>query len=262
VYVVTNAHVIRKTSSPVIRLNRIDGGVECIETGSDEWEKHPHGDDVAVYPLRGDWRQVALNYFHLDKFVTPALIGDEDIGIGDDTMMIGRFTSHEGKQRNTPAVRFGNIAMMPREAIISKEGIAQESFLVEIRSLPGYSGSAVILFSAGVGPGSTDMSMRRKGQKRPTGQELDLLEGMARLESMKPFLAPKGPYLLGIDWCHLHNRAPVRNKEGEIEENECFVQENTGMAGVVPAWKIADVINCERFREMRQIIDEQIMRGK
>ena len=61
--------------------------------------------------------------------------------------MVGRFVSHEGKQQNSPAVRFGNIAMMQKEKIIDERGVAQESFLVEIRSLPGYSGSAVLIYS-------------------------------------------------------------------------------------------------------------------
>jgi hypothetical protein len=47
--------------------------------------------------------------------------------------MVGRFINHEGKQRNLPALRYGNIAMMPLEPIIQQEtGITQESFFVKI----------------------------------------------------------------------------------------------------------------------------------
>jgi len=61
--------------------------------------------------------------------------------------MVGRFIGHDGHQRNTPAVRFGNIAMMPDEKIKAADGTEQEGFLVELRSVPGCSGSAVYIYS-------------------------------------------------------------------------------------------------------------------
>ena len=51
VYVVTNRHVIIKAKTPVIRMNRKDGGVECFETQLAEWTAHPDGDDIAAFPI-------------------------------------------------------------------------------------------------------------------------------------------------------------------------------------------------------------------
>jgi len=115
---------------------------------------------------------------------------------------------HDGKQRNSPAVRFGNIAMRSTERIESPYGLLQESFIVETHSLPGYSGSAVLLFA----PFSMgDMSRNRFGKSREHYQNFDLLKGQ---QPDLRFMNTKGPYLLGIDWCHLHNKLEVKGSSG------------------------------------------------
>ena len=258
-YVVTNWHVVDRAKNPVIRLNRKDGSTECVQTNSADWFRHSDGDDVAVFPLRTQYEHLKIWSLHIRNFVTRQLIVDEDIGIGDDTVMIGRFVNHEGKQKNSPAVRFGNIAMMADETIVTEYGVAQESFLVEVRSLPGYSGSAVLICSAGSGPGSNDMSVRRKGKSR-LGGEIDKINvfEQANFETLMTFMEPKGPYLLGIDFCHINRKTVVLDRDGNKTEDALYIQENTGMAGVIPAWKIADVLNGEELLAMRQKQDEEL----
>jgi hypothetical protein len=147
-YIVTNHHVIQKARQPVIRMNRKDGRVDYLETEKGKWISHPAGDDIAALPIHVSHQDpLALQTILPDIFLTDKLIEKEDVGIGDDTFMVGRFINHEGKQRNAPAVRFGNIAMMPIETIKRDDGIEQESFLIEMRSIPGYSGSPVFLYS-------------------------------------------------------------------------------------------------------------------
>jgi hypothetical protein len=51
--------------------------------------------------------------------------------------MVGRVITHEGKQKNLPSARFGNITMMPVEPLRHMRGINQESFVVEMRSIGG-----------------------------------------------------------------------------------------------------------------------------
>jgi hypothetical protein len=161
-YVVTNRHVVHSTATPVIRLNRIDGFTNSLATRQEDWTLHPDGDDVAVLPIPLNRNEVRCMSIGMELFVTQKLIEDEDIGIGDDIIMVGRFIGHDGRQRNTPAVRFGNIAMMPHEKIkAATTGSEQEGFLVELRSMPGYSGSAVYIYSPYA---MHDMSARRKGQ--------------------------------------------------------------------------------------------------
>ena len=252
-YVVTNKHCIKDPDKPwsterVIRLNRKDGTAECIPTTEDQWTCHAQGDDVAVFQLHTEWDALKFAGIGAHQFVTPQLLLDEDIGIGDDTVMVGRFINHEGKQRNTPSVRFGNIAMMNGERIESQRlGIAQESFLVETRSLPGYSGSAVLIFSPCA---MNDMSERRFGKKKEVPK---LGSGDPDTDfKIRQQISSKGPYLLGIDWCHIPRTAPVRAANGKPVEGDWYVEENTGMAGVVPAWKIAEILDYDELVTARK----------
>ena len=151
--------------------------------------------------------------------------------------MIGRFINHEGKQKNLPTVRFGNISMMPDEPIADENDIQQESFLVECRSIPGYSGSPVFVLIL-------------PGTPRPTP------EGWVPI-SIKPSFAVMG--LLGIDWCHISDFNDVLEGDRKTKASgHLVVRGNTGMAGVIPAWKITDMLNSERFSKLRREDDEKI----
>ena len=213
-----------------------------------------------------NWERLQFHSVNLKQFVTPQKVVDEDIGIGDDTVMVGRFINHEGKQQNSPSVRYGNIAMMNKETIRNDYlQIEQESFLVETRSLPGYSGSAVLLWSPCA---MYDMSQRRFGREKqmvdPT-KPLELSDFIIDKQDMLANIAAKGPYLLGIDWCHLQSKAYVvvgsRSDGSDMRHpNEWFVRQNAGMAGVIPAWKITDVLKCEELMEQRRKETERMNR--
>jgi hypothetical protein len=250
---VTNWHVVLKATTPVIRMNRKDGGVECFPTELTDWTRHPDGDDVAVLQIAPEVDRMRFISISTNIFLTHDVVSHEDIGIGDDVFMIGRFISHEGRQQNAPAVRFGNIAMMATESIVSEYGICQESFLVEVRSLPGYSGSAVFLYFS---TPMNDMSRVRFGATMNVSNPSTDLRVLGEL-AMKQLL-PKGPYLLGIDWCHLNNEIRVRDKQGKELEDGWIVRENTGMAGVIPAWKIQELLSCEELSERRKAGDEYL----
>ena len=265
-YVVTNRHALvdprtLATRNPVVRVNRKDGTVDCLETKFSDWTLHPDGDDVAVLSLRFTYEDVSFSSVDLDDFVTHKKIKQEDIGIGDDTFMVGRFVNHEGRQQNSPAVRFGNIAMMPKEKITSPYGIDQESFLVEVRSLPGYSGSAVFLFSIA---GEDDMSVRRDGidRVRKNDEAFDLKSPEEQRDILFTFTRPKGPYLLGIDWCHIPRKASILNRDGKRIDEGWYVEENTGMAGVIPAWKIAELLDSEELKMQRKVTDDEVTKKK
>lgn len=260
-YVVTNRHVVYQTATPVIRLCRIDGSAFGYVTEQEHWTVHPDGDDVAVMPIPLDPTKVRRMSIGPDRFVTKQLIEDEDIGIGDDTIMIGRFIGHDGRQRNTPAVRFGNIAMMPHEKIKTSTGFEQESFLVELRSMPGYSGSAVYIYSPNA---IYDMSTKRSGRDMAELSDFNLFGPNAQqhihLADLK--MTPKGPYLLGIDFSHLNRNSPVYNAAAHLHPENLFVRENTGMAGVVPAWRIADILYSDVLTAARQELEERLAKQR
>jgi hypothetical protein len=148
-YAVTNRHVVWAKGAPVIRINRRDGNPpEIIDKECDQWYPHPEGDDIAVLPLfdRVDQAIHKISYANTDQFITGAFISDNDLGIGDEVFMSGRFINHQGKFHNQAAARFGSISMMPEPILNNGIGKYQLSYAVEMRSRTGFSGSPVFAY--------------------------------------------------------------------------------------------------------------------
>jgi hypothetical protein len=233
IYAVTNSHVIREGQSPVIRFNAMRGDHAVLPLPEANWVHHPDGDDIAVSHLGG------LNPSILRFRLIPAImlltvetIRQQDIGPGDDVFMVGRFVSHDGHQRNLPSVRFGNISMMTGEKIQHPRQLKVESFLVEMRSVPGYSGSPVFV--------RIESSVRRPGDKAL------LTIGRAT-----------GPWLLGVDWGHIGGFEKVKQQDRETDSSEGYVvKSNTGQMAVAPAWKLRELLHADEFIEMRRKGDE------
>ena len=217
-YAVTAAHVVRMAQTPYLRLNkRLTSEIEIIEAPAARWTQHPDGDDVSVCPVQLSSRELRTLCIETERFVTSDIVANQDVGIGDDVFMVGRFAQHSGSDtQNIPAVRFGNISAMPIEPILREDGIKQQSFLVECRSIPGFSGSPVFVFKQ-------DFDQPQMVNQF-TGAKIAGWNGIRQLVS-------DSYWLLGIDWCHLRDATKT----------------NTGMAGVIPAWKILELINSEQF---------------
>lgn len=80
--------------------------------------------------------------------------------------VVGRFVNAEGRQKNLPTLRFGNIAQSPQEKIKQDRvfgSFEQESYLVEARTISGYSGSpvCVLLDPAWKRPGRPNLEGRQ-----------------------------------------------------------------------------------------------------
>lgn len=216
-YMVTNRHVIDR-GGLTARINVEQNTAVPFDTDGRNWFLHPDGDDLAI--LLVDFPLVfSCKGFELLKAggsVTPDLIQTFDLGIGDDVFTIGRFVNHDGKQKNNPVVRFGNIAQMPIEPVKQEDGHFQDSYLVECRSVAGYSGSPVF---AHIPPFA----------RRPNK---NTVESRAY-----------GPWFLGVNWGHLNEWKPVCDSSGRPLGNPPMkVGLNSGMMGVVPAWKLIDML--------------------
>lgn len=238
-YAVTNSHTIERfgaDSTVVIRLNRNDGGVDTITTLASEWVPHADGDDLAVCPIDDPQKIYSVLALPSTVFVTKERLDEMLIGIGDDVFMVGRFVDHEGTQRNVPTARFGNIAQMPGEPIWQKErGHDQISYLVEMRSTLGFSGSPVFLYSPAVVPASVRIgksSLRAFNVPQLSGRYL-------------------GPYLLGVDWGHFPVRGKLKDSSGATIV-DAIPEMDSSMAGVVPAWHLLDLLNERQFVEQRK----------
>lgn len=228
-YAVTNSHVIREAKSPIVRLNTKEGDMDILSLNNDDWQHHPNGDDLAAAPIFIDPNQYRIKFVPLSMFITQEIISTENIGAGDDVFMVGRFMGYDGKQKNVPTVRFGNLAIGDVQPIAHPRGYLQESFLVETRSLSGYSGSPVFVYIA---PFS----------KRPES---------------KGWSTEKGPWLLGIDWGHEHFMEKVLGKDGETPITEGWkVRTNSGITNVVPVWKLVELLNIKEFVDLRKMIEK------
>lgn len=211
--IVTNKHVANHGNS-VARINTNDGAFGIVEIDERNWLFHKEHDlDIAPIDLSFNYQWSFITWPR--DFMLKDGIEALKIGPGDECFVVGRFVNHEGRQRNTPSVRFGPIAQMPGEKIQFDDGSEQESFLVEARSLPGYSGSPVFVYI----PAYDDARVGRGN-----------------------FSWRRGPWLLGVDHCHLRDKSnAMHRKTGEHVADDWYVELNTGMMGVVPAWYLAEM---------------------
>jgi hypothetical protein len=254
VYAVTNRHVVRDCASPIVRLNTKEGVKRVLPLTGEHWWDHPT-DDLSVAHLGGINPEIyQYSVVKTSSFLTEKIIDEEDIGPGDEVFMAGRFVNHEGKQRNLPLLRFGNISMMPYEPILDDRGYEQESYLVEVRSLAGFSGSPVFVYIPSFTIRPKDLDKLNQGQPVFTGDTQ---------------ISMRGPWLLGVHNCDLPFREPVKQlfklTNGSVEtlDTEYVAYSNSGQMTVIPSWRLLDFIdNDERFVMARKETDEKFSKQK
>jgi hypothetical protein len=214
---VTNRHVV-ELGATVVRLNQRERTGTCVaDFNESHWVYHPHGADLAVTTIPVDEMGAHYRRISHTSLLTREMMAELNIGVGDDVFLVGRFVSHDGGQENSPTARFGNIAQMPGQPLRGECGTEQESYLIECRSIGGFSGSPVFVH---IPPFSW----------RP--------DNTIHTHYF-------GPALLGVDWCHTFYPEPVMDSSGR--ELDSYVQSHSGLMGVVPSWKLAELIECEAF---------------
>jgi hypothetical protein len=146
-YLITNRHVVYSGGASVVSINRRDGSPpDILEYEPTDWVTHPDGDDLAaIIPEKYDLipGRHRLTAIRTDWLLTPEKMRVEDIGVGDDVFMVGRFVNHQGRRENRASARFGTISMMQEDIWVKDDNRHQESFAVEMRSRTGFSGSPV-----------------------------------------------------------------------------------------------------------------------
>jgi hypothetical protein len=219
-YAVTNHHML--DDGRILRFNTRGGDVELLPTKPSDWRQHGDGDDLAVMPfgIKRENNHLQLSAVPARDFVTEQGIplesgGYQVLSPGQDVFAVSRFVTHDGRQRNQPVVRFGQLAMMAGEPI-EDNGISQVAFLVEMLSLSGASGSPVFVYGWGYGG------------------------GMAEPVS-----------LLGIDFCHLRVWRQVVQTSNLDPITGLSVEQNSGMMGVIPAWKLFELLEEGELKEAR-----------
>lgn len=209
---VSNVHVVHGAGATVIRFNKKGGGKTILDLTERHWIPHPKGDDIALAAVFGnvDWDKVEHSHCPIEFIMTEEEKKEFKLGVGDEVFMVGRFVNHQG-DKNTirPTVRFGNLSMMP--SLIRYEGIKtpQLSYAVEMKSRKGFSGSPVLVYRNQYTNFSDDESTNQEFFK-----------------------------LLGI------NLGFVREENPETKE-----EENTWLNGVLPAWKIFDILKLDEIKD-------------
>lgn len=239
-YAISNWHVV--VNAPVVRVNSSNDNFDVIPLGQENWIKHPDREsDIAVAPLALDPTRHQFRGMPIKGFLTQEFSERFDIGVGDDVALVGRFVNREGQQRNRPAARFGMIAQMPGEKVYNEVG-AQEAFIAEIRSIAGYSGSPVcVLLSL-----NRDEKINRDIEERTSADQIGELRFWLR-----EFQGPKVTFLLGIDCGHIYTFEDVYEQDRKTK-TDFVTKANTGMAIIIPAWKIAEQLEMKQLRRMRK----------
>lgn len=71
-------------------------------------------------------------------FLTEESVTSDMISPGEDVFMVGRFVDHDGGQVNLPAVRFGNVSVMPTPLEQPNHRNFVPAFCIDLHSRSGY----------------------------------------------------------------------------------------------------------------------------
>jgi hypothetical protein len=197
-----------------------------VETA--DWQLfHVHNDDsvdVAVFPWAPPTDVVDYKFVSTKMFLTDEVIKEKSIGPGDEVFITGLFSRHSGNARNIPIVRMGNVAMMPDEPVPTSIG-PMDAHLIEARSIGGLSGSPVFV--------------------RETRQF-----GLGNI------------YLLGLMHGHWDIAPKTINDMVVADEDRPGSSVNMGIAIVVPARKILEVINSPELADLRANAEGEYLKNK
>jgi len=230
-YGVTNWHVAVRDGCSVIRLNSLDGSTDILELGPEDWVFDTNGDDLAIAPIQSDFNRHALTPIPIALIYPRNLLHDRsgmNVGLGDDVVMVGRFVDLENGPSNLPTARFGNISAslvhIPQSAPTAGP---RESYCLDMHSRTGFSGSPVFIYRT---PGS------------------DLVR---HLEMNAPELRSAMFALLGVNFGQFLEQWRIRGQTGTVVEGV------SGMTGVIPAWRIRDLLSLTALASQREDSDEK-----
>ena len=242
VYAVSNWHVVCDSGASVVRIVDKTGHVHIWETDSSQWTFIPGGPDLAAIPLRMANR-VNPAVIPLELFISTNEPGD--VILGDDIFMAGRFIDYDGNETNQPALRFGAVSMIG-VPITQPTRYAGPSFVVDMHSRTGFSGSPVYVYRPGnmtSGPGGSVM-----GFGPILGAPTARSWGFGNNTFIK---------LLGIQWGQFPEAWEIANASAEPSGDASLIREGayvrglSGMSCVVPADDIRRLLNLPELAKFR-----------
>jgi hypothetical protein len=240
-FFVTAKHVVEHLIGKPIGLlvNKRGGGRTTLDLGVNaKWFMHPTDEtcDVAVIPFanQGDYEIMSISP---PAILTKERLLEYDIGIGDEIYFPSLFSFISGSKVNTPIVRHGNVAMIPAEPIQFGGGFA-DLYLVEARSIGGISGAPVFV-------------RRTRSIKLP---DTIYKSGDGGHDSLCG--VGSGYFLLGQMRGHW-DIEPERMNDPKLE-HAAKDGVNMGIAAIVPASKVMEVLDQPLIRQLRQMSDDAL----
>ncbi|MCZ6592547.1 MAG: serine protease [Alphaproteobacteria bacterium] len=238
-YAVTNWHVAVQGGASVIRVNKRDGSSsEILGLDPHDWVFKRRWHDLAIADIALDLEANKISFIGSEMLVSQADLGKYGIGVGEDVFMVGRFMDHDGGETNVPAVRFGNIAVMPQPIEQPTGAKDLPSYILDVHSRSGYSGSPVFAFHSKV---------------ELKGGTLSTVVGNRMMK------------FLGVHWGQFPERweiesgyrTPVRRKGGSqslpVDEPPVhYVKGFSGMTLAIPADAITELLEMPKLKEPRE----------
>ncbi len=260
-YAITNWHVAVRDGFSVVRLNKPDGaGIEIIELGPEDWEFLPGGPDVAVASI-GFEKEA---YFHRILSVSIGLFAlhphmgaqkSESPCVGDDVFMLGLFVDHARHATTVPSARFGHISMWPsKEAPIEQpSGYLGESYVVDMHSRTGFSGSPVFVYRTF----GSDLTTDKHKVDRLIVDE-DVRGVTVEHRTLFKFL--------GIHWGQFPETWELKDSRRLAESSHLisgdkYIEGMSGMTCVIPSWEIEKVLKMPKLQKLRDATALENPRG-
>jgi hypothetical protein len=230
-YFVTSKHVLQQSEGGPffgqvgLRLNLKAGNSTLVEVPIIVEGTHKtvffHSDstvDLAVIPYLPDQNTVEYKAVPDDMITTREDFEKLHISEGSDIFFTGLFTPYVGEVRNYPIVRFGRVALVTPEKI-NWNGTKMDLYLLETASYGGNSGSPVFF---------------HLGQDRQPGSII---------------IGPPEIHLAGIMMGTFQQGTPIQ----VVKTDTIPVSvSNIGIAAVVPAYKLHELLFGEELRMMRK----------
>jgi len=214
VYLVTSYHVIKKLKAVTLRFNLKSGGMRIVKDWPLSHWVINKAFDIAVTPVSGDGLDFA--FIPRKLFVDAEKIAQHKIGAGDEICLIGRIMQTKYVTRNVAMMRFGNISLSPQ--------YEEKTFLVELRSISGHSGSPVVVYCPPYA-----------------------LAGTRDQEQMW-----QGYLLLGVNRGHLREYEELVSVKDLKTKSENWVSEtNVAISQIIPAWYISELLDDPRLVQHR-----------
>jgi hypothetical protein len=240
---------------------------------SNDWYFMRDGPDIAVIPLELDGEIHKISIIQSSLFASMNEIRAGDVAVGDDAFMIGLFADHDGVATNVPSARFGNISVLPSPlAKIKQEtGYEGESYVIDMHSRTGFSGSPVFMYRTLGQDLSIPLDRQVKIDTDPIRRYLDTNAAIGRNVSAYSLPAPRPKIvartlfkLLGIhvgqfpeDWESGSSKAILAEsrRRNKLTVGDSYVRGWSGMTIVIPAWEIRRVL--EEIPELVQMRNEK-----